>query len=74
MLAKHVKQLLWWHRLQTVNHVSFRCHFDGAAEHLAKLCEEIMTYQTPSLFAGVPDDDDAIGGENHEPVPPEPAA
>ena len=58
LLARHVKQLLWWHRLKTVDHASFRCHFDGLAEHMAKLCEEALTYQTPSLFAGVPEDGD----------------
>lgn len=54
-LARLCKQLLWWHRLGTVNHVSFRCHFDGEAELMTKLCDEVLTFQTPSLFAAVPE-------------------
>jgi hypothetical protein len=54
-LARLVRQLLWWHRLKTVDHVSFRCHFDNEAELLGRLSDEVLQLQTPSLFSAVPE-------------------
>ena len=61
-LARYVKQLLWWHRMKGINHVSFRCHFDNHAEVMDLLVKEVLAFHTPSLFQGVPDDDDSQRG------------
>lgn len=61
-MARYVKRLLWWHRMKNMNHVSFRCHFDNAAEVMDLLQKEVLTFHTPSLFQGVPDDDDSQSG------------
>lgn len=74
-LARLCKQLLWWHQLATVNHASFRCRFDGESDLLAKLCDEVLTFQTLSLFAGIieegsrgKDSRNTFLGEQHPPT------